>query len=162
DKIVKIVKYKLIIISPKEVDDALSSDSLNLNWLEAENMVKIINELKPDMAIIDCPSTNTKKFGSYLKERLNNKKTQLVVEHKADVNYPVVSAASILAKVTRDLEIDKLRKKVGDFGSGYMADPKTADFLKNNYNKYPWIFRKSWISFKKTVSNRNQKKLREF
>jgi len=162
DKIIEVIKnHKLIILQPKEIDDALESDSLNLNWLEAENMVKIINELKPDTAIIDCPSPNLKAFKSYLRERLE-KPVQLIVEHKADVNYPIVSASSILAKVTRDLEIDKIKKNVGDFGSGYMSDPRTSEFLKENFNKYPWIFRKSWISFKTVVNNKNQRKLEDF
>ncbi len=163
DKIIKVVKnHKLIILQPKKIDEALFSDSLNLNWLTAENMVKIINKLKPDTAIIDCPSPNIKAFKNYLMERLDNKKTQLIVEHKADVNHLIVGAASILAKVTRDMEIEKIKKKIGDFGSGYPADPKTVEFLKNNFHKYPGIFRKSWMSFKTVVNNKNQKKLKEF
>lgn len=42
-----------------------------------------------------------------------------VVESKADVNYPVVSAASIVAKTQRDSEVDKA------MGSGYPGDPGT-------------------------------------
>ena len=87
----------------------------------------------------------------------------LVLEHKADLNYPVVSAASILAKVTRDAEIEKLKKQIGiDFGSGYMSDPKTVEFLKENYEKYPEIFRKSWFPYQELVNNKFQKSLTEF
>ena len=87
----------------------------------------------------------------------------MVAEHKADVKYPVVSAASILAKVTRDWEIEKIKKKIKqDFGSGYTSDPRTVKFLKENYEKYPDIFRKSWISFKTVVNNKNQRKLEDF
>lgn len=79
------------------------------------------------------------------------------------MNYPVVAAASILAKVTRDKEIDKIKKKIKvDFGSGYPSDPKTTEFLINNCNKFPEIFRKSWDSYKKVVEMKKQRKLGEF
>ena len=51
-KIIKTVKkYKIIIIPPKEIDNALESDHLNLNWLEAHKSAEIINRLKPNKAI---------------------------------------------------------------------------------------------------------------
>ena len=88
---------------------------------------------------------------------------KLVLEHKADLNYPVVSAASILAKVTRDAEIEKIKKEIGvDFGSGYMSDPRTSEFLKKNYKKYPEIFRKSWAPYQKIIGAKSQKNLSDF
>ncbi len=162
-KIIKTAKdYKIIILSPQQVDEALLSDSLNLNWLEAETSAKIINELKPDKAIIDSPSNNCDAYKRYLMKLLDNKEIDAIVEHKADVNWPVVSAASILAKVTRDGEIEKLRKKYGDFGSGYLSDPKTKGFLKQNYAKHPEIFRKTWQPFKDAVMGKAQSKLMDF
>ena len=41
------VKYKVIKISPKEIDNAVEGDNTNLNWLEADNTIKIINVLNP-------------------------------------------------------------------------------------------------------------------
>ena len=140
----------------------MESDSLNLNWLEAQTSARIINDLKPDKAIIDSPSVNCEAYKRYLLNLLDNKKIEAIVEHKADVNWPIVSAASILAKVTRDGEVEKLRKKYGDFGSGYLSDPKTKDFLKENYSKHPEIFRKTWQPFKDAVSGKSQKKLGDF
>lgn len=162
DKILKIVKnHKLIILQPAEIDAALNSDSSNLNWLEAQTSAKIINKLKPEKVILDCPSPNIQAYVNYILKLLD-KDIEVVAEHKADVNYPVVGAASILAKVTRDLEIEKIKKKIGDFGSGYMADPKTKIFLDKNFEKYPDIFRKSWISYQDVVNNKHQKKIGDF
>ncbi len=160
DGVKKIAKsYKIFIVEPNEIDRAVTGeDGGNLNWLEGKKAVEIINELAPDEAIVDCPSTNILQFTGFLEKQLT-KKTILVVEHKADTNHLAVGAASILAKVTRDREIQKLEEKYGRMGSGYPADPITQAFIKENYNKYPEIFRKSWETFKTLVKNGQQKKL---
>ena len=87
---------------------------------------------------------------------------QLLCEHKADLNHPVVSAASIIAKEKREDEIHKLKLKFGkDFGSGYPADPKTKEFITKNFNnkKYKDIIRFSWNTVKKLFKETGQKKL---
>jgi len=112
--------------------------------------------------ILDSPSNNIKAYKSYVQHRLNHK-AEIQAEHKADLNYPVVSAASILAKVTRDKEIEEIKKQIGvDFGSGYMSDPRTAEFLANNCDNYPEIFRHSWYPCKKIAESKQQKKLNGF
>jgi ribonuclease HII len=82
----------------------------------------------------------------------------------ADRIYPVVSAASILAKVERDREVASLRAKYGDFGSGYLADEKTMSFLKQwlqTHGDYPECVRKSWKPAKQAKNEKGtlQKKL---
>lgn len=157
-------KYEIIAIYPDEIDHAVNNhDGLNLNKLEARKSAEIINLLKPDKAIVDAPSNNIKSYKQYLFELINNKKIELILEHKADLNYPIVSAASILAKVTRDNEIEKIKKKIKiDFGSGYMSDPKTVNFLEKYYEKYPELFRKSWLPYRDIVNKKFQSKLEDF
>ena len=157
-------KYEIIIISPDEIDRAVNNhDGLNLNWLEAHKSAEIINLLKPDKVIVDAPSNNIQKYKDYLLKLIKNKKIDLILEHKADLNYPVVSAASILAKVTRDNEIEKIKKKIKiDFGSGYMSDPKTASFLEKYYEKHSNLFRKSWLPYQNMLNNKFQSKLEDF
>jgi ribonuclease HII len=157
-------KYKLIVVEPQEIDRAVHyHNGLNLNKLEARKSAEILNELNPNKAIIDTPSNNIKSYKKYLSKFIKNKSIELVLEHKADFNYPVVSAASILAKVTRDNEIEKLKKKIGiDFGSGYMTDPKTVEFLKNNFENYSELFRKSWFPYKDLLNQKFQKSLSDF
>ena len=157
-------KYEIIVIDPDEIDYAVNNhDGLNLNKLEARKTADIINLLKPDKAIVDAPSNNIKSYKQYLFELIKNKNIELVLEHKADLNYPVVSAASILAKVTRDNEIEKIKKEIKiDFGSGYMTDPKTVDFLEKNYEKYPDLFRKSWAPYQRKLNGKFQKSLEAF
>ena len=67
--------------------------------------------------------------------------------HKADAKIEVVAAASIIAKETRENEIEKLKEKIGDFGSGYPSDERTIKFLKSFYadnGKWPTGTRESW------------------
>ncbi len=157
--IIKIAKRYLIIkIPPQEIDNSLNS-GVNLNELEGLKFVELIDKLNPNIAIIDCPSNNIHAFKSYLFERIKNKKMQLKVEHKADVRYLAVGAASILAKVTRDREIKAIEKAIGhSVGTGYPSNPICQKFLKENWNKYD-IFRKSWESYKRIARAEKQAKL---
>lgn len=146
-------EFHLIKVSPIEIDGFVGNGKIkNLNTLEAEKIVEIITALKPDKVIIDCPSPNCKAFTSFVHERLSNKSVELVGEHKADTKYFVVGAASILAKVARDAEIEKIKAHIGiDFGSGYMADPRTKAFVEKYWDKHPEVFRHSWAPYKKLV-----------
>jgi len=158
-KLIKEIKrYKIIKIPPEEIDDAVLSDTTNLNWLEADKMAEIINALRPDAVIVDCPSNNKKAFANYLENKIKVK-TSLRCEHKADRDHLVVGAAAILAKVTRDREIGLIEKRIGiNFNSGYPADPLTKKFLKENWNKYPEIFRHSWSTYQEYSEGKKSKK----
>ncbi len=155
-------KYKITVIEPEEIDAALESDDLNLNWLEAHTSAKIINELKPDKVIIDSPSNNVVAYKRYLMKLLDNRRIEAVVEHKADVNHVECSAASILAKVTREEEIERIKKAVGDFGSGYLTDPKTIKFFEENFERHPGLFRKTWAPYRKRLHLKGQKSMSDF
>ena len=90
---------------------------------------------------------------------------EIVCEHKADRNHVAVSAASIIAKTIREIEMSKLREKYGnEIGSGYSSDSLTARFLEKNIRKYgqDGIFRKSWATWKTAAGKQEQKKLEEF
>lgn len=162
-KIMKIVKdYKFIKIFPEEID-ARDSKYLSLNDLEAVKAAEIINYLKPEKVIVDCPSPNIPAFKNYLLRLIDNKKIDLIPEHKADFNHVVVGAASVIAKVERDNEIEKIKKELGvEFGSGYPSDPVTKKFLSENWEKYPGLFRKTWETWKVFKEKKNQKGLFDF
>jgi ribonuclease HII len=163
DKILEIVKrHEIVVLSPQDIDAALIDPDTNLNWLEADTTAELINKLKPEKAIVDCPSNNIQEYSDYIRKKLNVD-CELVAEHKADLNHLVVGAASILAKVTRDRAIEEIKKKVGqDIGSGYPADPVTKAFISENYKKHPEIFRKTWQTYKNVVASKQQKGLDEF
>ncbi len=156
--------HVILVIEPSEIDDTLNSKDSNLNWLEADKSAEIVNYIKPipDKTILDCPSNNPEAYNNYVKEKLGVE-TNLVTEHKADAIYPVVGAASILAKVTRDRLIEEIKKKIKvNFGSGYPSDPLTKEFLEKSWKKHKKIFRQTWASYKKVADAKDQKSLGEF
>lgn len=78
---------------------------------------------------------------------------KITVAKKADSTYPIVSAASICAKVSRDhaLKVWEFPEglKISDdgFGSGYPGDPVTKRFLQENIDQvfgFPRLVRFSW------------------
>lgn len=159
--------HEILIVEPEVIDAAVLSGELNLNWLEAHKQAEIINKLKPDKAIIDCPSINCESYEKYLKNLIKNKKIELVVEHKADENYKIVSAASILAKEVREIEMGKIKEKYakfGDVGPGYPSHAKTQAFVRKNYDNpnCQEIMRKSWSTYKKAVESKGQTKLPDY
>ncbi len=158
--------FRIEIIEPDAIDLSLQSANTNLNWLEAETSARMISELDPDVIIVDCPSPNIPAYREFVLERLSEavrKKATLLAEHKADVNHIIVSAASVIAKVIRDRHIEYIINEIGiDCGSGYMSDPKTQDFLEKYYDKYPYLFRKGWQSYKEVEEKKKQKRLGEF
>ncbi len=158
-------KCVVIELSPKEIDAVVEGGKKlhRLNRLEAKTMAKVIESLNPDIAYVDASDVLEDRFKQHILESLPFK-VEIISEHKADRNYPIVSAASIIAKVERDNEIAELANKYGDFGSGYPTDPKTISFLKQcleDFGEYPAFVRKSWKPAKKARSEKGtfQKRL---
>jgi len=126
-----------------------------LNLLEAKVMAQVIEKLKPDVAYVDSSDTRTDRFKNNILDCLSFT-PRIVSEHKADINYAVVSAASIMAKVRRDSRIDELKREYGEIGSGYAHDPTTARFLRDYYSEhgdFPPIVRRSWKTLRNIVAD---------
>ena len=141
-------KHAIIKIPPSQIDKAVQSQRKlhKLNRLEAENMAQIITALRPEKVYVDAADVLEQRFAHHIQEATTFK-TCIISEHKADRNYPIVSAASIIAKVTRDKEVAELRETYGDFGTGYLTDQKTTTFLNawlKTHSEYPECVRKSW------------------
>ena len=154
-------KVEVEIISPKEVDRWIKLYKGGLNKLELEFFAKIADRLKVDIIYVDPCDINPSRFAEKIKQRITRKVT-IISELGADRKYPSVSAASIIAKVTRDREIEKLKKIYGDIGSGYPSDPKTIAFLKDFYKKYgyfPDIVRKSYKTVVKIIDEISRRSL---
>jgi ribonuclease HII len=158
-------KNQIIKLKPREIDSAVMSGRKlhKLNRLEAQTMARIINALDPNEAYVDAADVLEDRFKHHIQEDLTVK-AKIISRHKADKIFPVVSAASIIAKVERDREIAALKATFGDFGSGYLTDKKTMVFLKQwmqTHVEYPDCVRESWKPAKQVKNQRGtlQKKL---
>ncbi len=119
-------KHKYLIIQPSEIDSYVKLKKLNV--LEENYAVELASVVPPDAEIyVDSFDVNEIRLQEKLKIRTER---EIICKHKADVIYPQVSGASIIAKVIRDTEIEKLHKIYGDFGSGYPSDSRTINFVK--------------------------------
>jgi len=140
-------------VSPVEIDRVVFAGVKfrRLNWLEAQKMAKIIDMLNPELVYVDAPDIFEDRFKQQILEN-SRLKPPVIAEHHADRTYPAVSAASIIAKVERDHAIAQLKKKLGNFGSGYPSDPATIRFLQEYAAKtemLPNTVRRSWKTVKK-------------
>ena len=131
------------LISAKAIDGA------NLNELEMQAIVLLVNRFEPDVVYIDAlghPQT-LPALARKLDQTVAPSGIEWIIEPKADQRYPVVGAASIFAKTTRDSELEAHKAQWGDFGSGYPSDPKTRRWLEKIAAKqaaWPPFVRTRW------------------
>ncbi len=154
------LRYCYAEVQPKEIDEVVKRGKrlMKLNFLEAKAMARAIEVLRPNVAYVDASDALEKRFGSQIRTFLSFP-VKVVSKHKADAIYPIVSAASILAKVRRDSMIAELKTKYGDLGSGYMADPRTRAFLKKwlrEKGELPDFVRKSWKPIARMLAEARQ------
>lgn len=168
DMIKKIaIKYEILVISAADIDDMRKV--MTLNEIEVNAFTKVIKKLKPEICYIDSADVNEKRFGRDILANLTFK-PKIISKHKADEMYPIVGAASILAKTKRDEEVKKIERELENkldlpLGSGYPADPITQKFLKewvNKFNKLPPHTRRSWKTAQNIISKNSKKKLEDF
>jgi ribonuclease HII len=141
-------RVEVEMVQPGEIDEYVRRRRRlwKLNRLEAEMAARILQRIGPDVAYIDSPDVDAGRFGGIVGETLSAR-IRIISEHHADETYPLVSAASIIAKVRRDSEVQKLKDIYGDFGSGYPSDPRTRDFLRrllSGGEEVPPIVRRTW------------------
>jgi ribonuclease HII len=173
-KLKDVAQDYIVLEIPAADIDKLRTES-NLNKIEIKHMQSIINGLSSnsDCAIIDAIESNTDAFwrkvkaglSKELRNRITNSKFRLMCENFADRNHVVVGAASIMAKVVRDANIDKMRNEYGNFGSGYPSDPLTIKWLNEwlvLHDRFPDIVRKSWMTAKELARIKEEKTLKDF
>ena len=155
-------KVATVVISAAEID--AFRREMTLNTCVARAHAEVIAQLAPEIAYVDACDVNPFRYAETVRGYLSSP-CEIVSEHHADSTYPVVSAASIVAKVTRDREIAKLAKKYGQIGSGYPSDPETIAYLNayiDGHRIPPPIARKSWKTVSTLLAKKTQSSLTSF
>ncbi len=159
-KVGRLCRYTTVKISAQEISEMM--DRHNLNEIEAIKIAHAIDQLAiPDATVyVDSPDNVPKKFALRIMKYMKSRAT-IIAANKADDTYVIVGAASIIAKVTRDREIEKIRKLTGiHFNSGYTSDPMTQRVIRDR-KLYPQLepyLRTKWS----TLRVEKQRKLPEF
>lgn len=122
--------HATVLVTAAELNELMRIHSLN--EIEAMKGAYLLDEMphKCREVIVDSPDPHAHKFAERILSH-SSKKHTIRAEHKADFNYPVVSAASIVAKVRRDWEVDRIREELHlNFSSGYPSDEATVDAVR--------------------------------
>ncbi|GLT88736.1 hypothetical protein SLE2022_067480 [Rubroshorea leprosula] len=144
------------VIDPRELSfKMLKRNKINLNEISHDSAIGLITRVLGMGVLLTEVYLDTvgdaDKYRIKLSERFPSIK--FVVAKKADSLYPVVSGASIVAKVTRDRALrewvleetaENMHRK---FGSGYPGDPDTKAWLdhhKHSVFGFPTLVRFSW------------------
>ncbi|HJJ29096.1 MAG TPA: ribonuclease HII [Methanocorpusculum sp.] len=153
-------KYCAVIKSAQEIDARPST----MNAFTVSCHAEVVRALCPQRVFLDACDVNAQRFGVNVM-KASGIDAEVISEHKADDKYLIVGAASIIAKVTRDREIEKLKEEYGEIGSGYPADPATVKFLEEYVRKHgeaPACARKTWKTVDEILARCRQKSLTDF
>lgn len=140
--------WRAKVLHPEHISNCmLRREKYNLNQLSYDTVFEIISSLLNDGVHIDAAFVDTlgkpEKYQALLHQKFPN--INFTVRSKADVLFPVVGAASIVAKVLRD----DILKEMGVGASGYPGDAATVAWLRSNVDPifgFPNVVRFSWSS----------------
>ncbi len=134
-------------IEPQVIDEA---DSVNA--VEIAYSARLINKLRPHKVFIDAP-VSEKMFEEYKGAVKRTTFRSPRIRKEDDVfAQAVMAAAKVVAREVHAAEMERIKKRYGDVGSGYPADKKTKQWLKKwkrENKEWPDIVRTSWATVQK-------------
>jgi ribonuclease HII len=150
------VRVEVRLIEPGEIDSVVGRmpKFRRLNYLEGRVMGEVVARLGVSVAYVDASDVDLERFRQVVEE-FSGGGVKVVAEHRAESRYPVVAAASIIAKTERDRVVEELRRTYGEFGTGYPHDPATIDFLRRwlgEKGSIPRFARSSWKTWRRIRS----------
>jgi len=162
-EIEKVARFELLVIPAERID--VMRAEMSLNDFEAKLFAEIIDRLHPETAYVDAADVDEIAFKRMVL-RDCTRDVEIISQHNADELFPVVSAASILAKVRRDREMRAIEEQFGaPIGSGYSHDAQTIAFLENwikEKGSLPPHTRTSWDTARRLIAESRIRKLDEF
>jgi ribonuclease HII len=155
----------LIEFSASRIDDL--RNVMSLNEIELKGFARVIDQAEPDSVFMDLPEPDGDRFIGKVQDLMKtDSDLEFTAEHGADDTFPVVSAASIVAKSARESHVEKLHRKYGyDFKSGYPHDQPTINFLKDflgEKGELPEETRMSWSTAQRIVKEGDQESLGDY
>ncbi len=148
-------------IEPARIDDPATDMNALTVAAHAEAADAVVE--RSMRGICDAGDVDAARFARRVRDRLPA--VDLDAEHGADETYPIVGAASIVAKVERDARIARLVETYGPVGSGYPSDPATREFLADyvdDHGELPACARESWKTCEDVLREAKQGTLSEF
>jgi ribonuclease HII len=162
-EIEKLSKYEVVVIPAERID--VMRAEMSLNDFEAKLFAEVIEKLHPETAYVDAADVDEIEFKRCVRRELRFD-VEIVSQHNADELFPVVSAASILAKVCRDREMRAIEHEIGlAVGSGYASDADTIGFLEGwirDHGSLPPHTRASWDTARRLLATSKSRKLDDF
>ncbi|CCJ30193.1 unnamed protein product, partial [Pneumocystis jirovecii] len=157
-----------MLFSAREISQGMlrPDGSYNLNAQAHDTTIQLLFEVfKRNPGIKEVYVDTVGPSSSYqIKLQQLFPQTNVIVTEKADSIYPIVSTASICAKVSRDNALSKAAIHGESWGSGYPSDidPITCKWLKYSMDPiFGWpyeIVRYSWQTAKDLLEKDAQKK----
>ncbi|ACL16315.1 ribonuclease HII [Methanosphaerula palustris] len=164
DQIRSICTTTVTVLSAADID--LARESATMNMIVARGHAAVISTLTPTLAYVDACDVNADRYRETVTALLEPAAScQVIAEHRADSTYPIVAAASIIAKVTRDRLVDALADECGQIGSGYPSDRYTIAYLSDYIRRHhapPACARKSWKTTIHLLEERAQRDIRSY
>lgn len=161
------IRVAVAVIPPARIDDP-ETDMNSLGVAAQAEAVAAVAEAGDDL-FADAADTDVARFGRRLREAVledDGPALDVTAEHGADESYPVVSAASVVAKVERDGLMAEIADEYDQpVGSGYPSDPNTRAFLKEyvaENGTLPACARSSWATCADVLAAAEQSGLEEF
>ena len=143
-------------------------EGMTINRIEIKGFARVIDQADPDKVVMDLPEPDAEEFIDKIKKSMNSDSTDIefTAEHGADDSFPVVSAASIVAKSARESHVEELHSKYGyDFASGYPHDKPTINFLErylDQEGELPSETRRSWSTAERLIDQHQQNPISDF
>ncbi|MEM3712402.1 MAG: ribonuclease HII [Thermoproteota archaeon] len=161
-KISKVVEVRRI--SANRIDE-LRKKGVSLNEIEAMLIGSILAKHRYGTFYVDSVDRNCSRFRNTILRYATGFKGELIVKNYLDESNPLVSAASIVAKVERDRAIERILKEVElPKCSGYPGDSKTIRVVEQllNSGSGRGFIRMSWNTVRRISTRLNQDKLSKF
>lgn len=149
-------------VTADEIDDP----ETDLNALTIDAAARAIDRVAANglSGVVDACDTDVARFGRRVAAATSTE-ASIEARHRADEQYTLVGAASVVAKVARDAHIDDLAAEYGPLGSGYPGDPNTRKFLREYVDEHgvlPPFARASWKTSRDVLAAAEQSSLGAF